>query len=315
MGRAALISFVLGSALARTAAADCTAPAGCVDAEPLWLSPAATRFASVSDPSVPRVGKLSGSATFGFRYEPAVVTVPAPNRDGRDVNLLRHSTDVALAARVGLGNRLELTLLVPAGLYQRGAGIKGITDQSAPAISVAGLHDPRIGFGFGLVESAPFAVKLRFEAKLPLGDRGALGGEPSPVGSPSLALSARGGGFFAGAELGLRLRRPAELFGTRVGSQGLVALGTGYELSRARLAFALEAYALPSLVDSGARRYLPAEWLGSLWWAPRSLGRVSLGLAGGTGLPVSGAAAGASFALGVPAFRGSLSLRLAPSAD
>lgn len=286
-----------------------------MDAEPLWLSPSATRFSSISDTATPPAGNLAGAATLGFRYRPAVLTVPAPNRDGRDVNLLRHSTDLTLAARVGLGNRLELTLLVPAGLYQRGAGIKGITDQSAAAIPVAGLHDPRAGFGFGLAEGAHFAAKLRFEAKLPLGDRSALGGERGLVASPGLALSAHRDSFFAGAELGLRLRQPASLFGTRVGSQGLLALGIGYELPGPRLAFAVEAYVLPSLVDSGARRYLPAEWLGSLWWTPGRRGHLSIGLVGGTGLPVSGSAADASFALGVPAFRGSLSVRLAPGAD
>lgn len=299
---AGLLSFGLVAMVARGAEADCGPPAGCVDAEPLWLSPSAGPFATISEPKTAGRGQLAAAATLGFRYRPAVLNVPAPNREGRDVNVLRHGTDLSLAARLGVGNRLELTLLLPAGLYQRGAGIKGVTEQSAPPIPVASLHDPRVGFAFGLAQRDAFGAKLRFEAKLPLGSRESSGGENSVVASPSLALSARGRGFFAGAELGVRLRRPAELFGTRVGSQGSLAAGIGYELVRPRVAFSVEAYALPSLVDAGERRYLPAEWLGSLSWAPRSH-PFWFALRGGSALPVSGTGGGSSVAFGVPAFR------------
>jgi hypothetical protein len=307
---AALWCFVAASLLSRAAAADCSAPSGCVDAEPLWLSPSAARFAAISDVAVPAACQLLGSATLGFRLRPAVLTVPSPSRDGRDVNLLRHTTDLSLGARWGLGNRLELTALLPAGLYQRGAGIKGITDQSAPAIPIAGLHDPRLGLGFQLIEHGGFGAKLRFEAKLPLGARDTLAGEAAPVASPALALAARHANWFGGAELGLRLRKPAELFGTRVGSQALLAVGVGYQVPGPRLSLSVEAYALPSLIDPGERAYLPAEWLASLSWAPRFLGAWSLGAAGGSGLPLSGEAAGAHFAFGVPAFRALLFARL-----
>jgi hypothetical protein len=306
--RVGLISFVLASAVARGAAADCEPPTGCVDAEPLWSSPSASRFVAISDAAAASGGTVAATLSATFRYRPAVLTLPAPSREGRDVNLLRHSTDASLAARIGLGNRLELTLLVPAGLYQRGAGIKGVTDQSAPPVAVVSLHDPRVGFGFELLRTPTLGAKLRFEAKLPLGSRSALDGELSGVASPSVAFSARRGGFFAGAELGLRLRRPAALFGTRVGSQALVAAGLGYELAHTRLALAVEGYLLPSLVDAGARRYLPGEWLATLSWAPRT-GGWSCGLGGGGALPVSGDAAGSTVAFGVPSFRSVTFLR------
>ncbi len=305
------MSFLLGSALARAAAADCAPPSGCVDAEPLWLSPASVSFLAIADTAAPRAGQVAGAATFGFRYAPARLNVPAPSRGGRDVNLLRHASDLSLAVRWGLGYRLELTALLPAGLYQRGAGIKGITDQSAPPIPIASLHDPRLGFGFRLAHGQTFGAKLRFEAKLPLGSRAALSGEQSAVASPSLALSARRGRFFTAAELGLRVRRPAELFGTRIGSQASLAVGVGYELSRPRLSATLEAYALPSLIDDGPRRYLPAEWLATARWAPAS-SAFSFGLGGGGALPLSGDAAGSNVAFGVPAFRVLAFARIAP---
>jgi hypothetical protein len=245
-----------------------------------------------------------------------VLTVPAPSQFGRDVNVLRYANDAALGGRLGIGNRLELTLLLNAGLYQRGAGIKGVTDQSASGVTPTTRHDPRLGFGYALGSRTPrLGAKLRFEAKLPLGDAEALSGEPSFVASPSLALSSELGGFFAGAELGARLRRPTSVFGVRVGSQASIAIGAGYGLRRARIALAAELYVLPSLIDSGRARYLPSEWLTTLSWAPRSLQRFSFGLGGGGGLPLSSDLGGASLAFGVPSFRGLAFVRVAPAAE
>jgi hypothetical protein len=249
-----------------------------------------------------------------FRLRPAVVTVPAPNREGRDVNLISHAMTWSLGARVGIGNRLELTALA-AGLSQRGAGIKGVTSQSAPAIDSPVLLDPRIGFGYSLAPPLrQIGAKIRFEAKLPLGNAEALAGESSFVASPSFVISSRAGGAFVSLELGARLRRPSELFGLRVGSQALVALGVGYEFARPRLAFALEPYLLPSLIDSGRRRYLPAEWLFSTRFAPRFLGNLALGAGFGGALPLWGDDDGHG-GFGAPRFRALAYVRLAPSSD
>jgi hypothetical protein len=159
------------------------------------------------------------------------------------------------------------------------------------------------------------ASKLRFELKLPLGNRDALAGEAGFVASPSLAFSTRAFGFFAGAELGARLRKPALFYGSRVGSQALLALGFGYELPAPKLSFALEAYALPSLVRASTTRYLPAEWLASASFSPRSWPRWAFGLAGGSGLAFSSNASGSVFGLGVPAFRGLLFTRFTPDTN
>ena len=312
-----IASSALFTAFAETASADCSAPGSpCVDAEPLWLSPSAKRLLLVSDAQPPAAGQAELGLDFGFRYRPAVLTVPSPNAAGRDVNLIRFSADAALAARLGLGNLLELTLFVPAGLDQQGAGFKGVTAQSAPGIPVTSLHDPRLGFGYSLPLRSPrFGAKLRFETKLPLGNAEALAGERSVVASPSVALRAKLGGFFGGAELGARLRRPTEFFGLRIGSQALFVAGVGYELERPRLSFAAELYLLPSLIDSGRFRYLPAEWLASARFAPRALPALSFGVGGGSGLPLSESAGDASFAFGVPAFRFVGFVRLAPRSD
>jgi hypothetical protein len=116
---------------------------------------------------------------------------------------------------------------------------------------------------------------------LPLGDGDSLAGEAGPVTTTSLALAAQHGGWCAGMELGARLRQPVELFGARVGTQAIVALGAGYELSKPRLGFAVEAYALPSLVRASTSRQVPAEWLATARFAPQFAGSFS-----GFGVPL-----------------------------
>ena len=320
MRRAALFSVIASSALsvagARPAFADCGARTSpCVDAEPFWQSAAASRLNAVSDTGALATGQVALGTSFMYRLRPAVLNVPAPNQNGRDVNLIKDALSWSLAARVGIGSRLELTALA-AGLSQRGAGIKGVTSQSAPAIDSPSLQDPRIGFGYSFDTSASrFGAKLRFEAKLPLGDAEAFAGERSFVASPSIVLSSKLGSVFGGVELGARLRRPGNLFGLRIGSQALLAAGGGYELQRLRLSFALELYLLPSLIDSGSQRYLPAEWLLTTRFAPRWFGPFALGLGGGGGVPLSSGAGGALLAFGVPSFRGLVFLRVTPPTE
>jgi hypothetical protein len=310
--RAALIISLLLSALGlpRLARADCDA-VPCVDAEPLWLTASARHFSFVSDAAALPAGDVSGALTFGFRFEPAVLTMPSPNRDGREVNALRHATDATLGLRAGIGRGLELTLVLPAGLYQRGAGIKGVTHQAAPPVPAQSLHDPRIGFAFALRDGA----KLKLELKLPLGNREALSGEADAVLSPGVVWSLRHAHWFAGGEIGARFRTPTRLFGTRIGTQALLAIGGGYELPRPHLTFAIEAYAAPSLLarPHGELAYFPAEWLASVRFGPRALPRWSLGVAGGTGVPLAQDADGPAFlAFGVPRFRSLLFVRFLP---
>jgi hypothetical protein len=286
-------------------ASECKGPAPCVDGEPLWLAPDAGHFAVLPRAEALPAGSFGFGASIMFRLRPAVVWLPAPNRDGREVNVLRSATDLALGWSVGLGHRLELSGATTVGLSQRGAGIKGVTDQAAPPLSRSSVHDPRVGLGYAFATgSRAFGVKARLELKLPLGDATALSGEAGVVTSPSLTLAWASAGFFTGAQLGLRLRGVSELFGSRVGSQGLVALGVGYAIACGCLGFTVEGYALPSLVAPAASRYLPAEWLASIYYRPRVAQAFSFGLGGGGGLPFSSDADGSFLAFGVPSFRG-----------
>lgn len=281
----------------------------------MWQSPSALRFNTVSSTRALPAYKLGVGLGFTLRWRPAVLNVPSPNQGGRDVNLISHAEATALTARWGIGNGMELTALA-AGLSQQGAGIKGVTSQSAPTIDSPALQDARVGFGYALnTGSQRWGAKLRFEAKLPLGNAEALAGETSFVASPSVAFSFEHGGWFAGLELGARLRSPTDFFGLRLGSQASLAAGVGYELAGPRLAFALELYALSSLIDSGPNASVPAEWLYTTRFAPALFGDFSLGVGAGTGLPLTAGAGGASLGFGLPSFRGLFYVRYAPGAD
>lgn len=301
--------------LAAPRAARACAPesAPCIDAEALWLSSSPGRFSLVSNTTAPPALAFAASATLGGRYRPGVLNVPAPNAAGRDVNVLRFALDLTLTGRLGLGRGLELTLLTPAGLDQRGSGIKGVTSQTAEPISSLVLRDPRLGFGYAVpLGWKHVGLKLRFEAKLPLGDQAALAGEMGPVASPSVALSWASGGAFLGAELGARLRKPTGFFGSRIGSQAAFGLGAGYELDRPRLAFTLEAYVNPNLIRSPSASYVPAEWFGAVGYSPNAVRSLYFGLGGGTGLPLANVNGDSAFAFGVPMFRANLFARWTP---
>jgi hypothetical protein len=291
----------------------CTTVAPCIDAEPLWHSPSAGAFVLISDPGSPGLGKLAGSATLGFRLKPAVLVAPSPNASGREINLISHTTDLSLASRLGIGRGMEVTLALPAGLYQRGAGIKGVTHQSAPGIPAQSLHDPRVGFGFAALTGPGGGIKLRLELKLPLGDEQALMGEAGPVLSPTYLMQWRTRHWSFGGEAGVRLRRPTNFFGRRVGTQVAASLGVGYSLEHPRLAFTLEGYALSSLAAQKGAPDVPSEWLASARFTPSGIPRMSLGLAGGTSIPMPFASA--SSGVGAPLLRVLAFARWAPGDD
>lgn len=289
----------------------------CVDAEPLWLPPGADSFTLLPSTDVAPPWQLGFDLAFLLRLRPAVLLAPAPSRDPREIDALGLAADGVMGWTFGLNYGLELSWVTPLGLYQSGAGIKGVTHQTAPPISQTAVHDPRLGLGYAFGKpGARLGAKARIELKLPLGDADALASEPSAVASPSFALSWGRTGWLMAAEVGARLRRPSQLFGSRIGSQAWLALGVGYAFSRPRLSFSVEGYALPSLVAGGDTPHLPSEWLATAVFSPAALASFSFGLGGGTGLPLSSNGAGKSFAaFGVPALRLLAFARFAPQAD
>ena len=159
----------------------------------------------------------------------------------------------------------------------------------------------------------------RLEVSAPTGDSDQFAGDGAGVFAPSLAADWRRRRFFAGAEVGARLRRTSQLASGRIGPELVTALGVGYDVWPQRhVAATLEAWALPDLVRQAtigagnvstptSATIVPAEWQLGARWAPLPGGDVSIDVSGGGGLPI-----GADDRVTTPRFRFTLGIRWAP---
>ena len=210
----------------------------------------------------------------------------------------------------GVTRRLEIDLALPLTFGQGGTGLAPVT--GGAGLKDTATRDMRFGFTYAIVPHdardgaildryGAWGLVARFEVSAPTGDQSQFAGERSGVFVPSVAGDYRWGRFFAGAELGARVRPTTELLGARIGSQLVTAIGVGYDLlPHALLGVALEAWALPTFVT-------PAEWQVSVRSAPLRRGDVSLQLGGGGGIPFGG-----DLPIATARFRFTLGLRWAP---
>jgi hypothetical protein len=329
---------LVAGALATTpaSAGECAANAAlsaCFDANSLWLPAGRASFVSFPDTRVNGVGQASFGIASEWLHRPVVLHVESPDRDGRDVHVVDTALDASFFLAFGVWKRLELSLAAPTRLYQSGAGAGGVSSQSAGPLDRNAVRNPRLGVGYSLDDALAtpgLGVRLAVDVQLPLANDSPFAGERSLVAMPSLAIAFQSGPLRLGASLGVRLRDSLDVAGVRLGSQGFAALGVGLELLDAgRLFIGLEAFGLPSLVSSRAatansavssETLFPAEWLISVHSSFAKQGSWTLGLAAGSGIPLSSetreTSAGASTAhfmgLTTPDFRSLLVLRFAP---
>jgi hypothetical protein len=234
----------------------------------------------------------------------------------------------------GVTNRLELDLAVPLTFGQGGTGLAPIT--GGYGLKDTAVRDMRFGFAYALVpharvsdeaQRAEWGLVARVEVSAPTGDADQFAGERSGLFVPSVAADWRHGRFFAGAEIGARLRPTTEVLGARVGTQLVTIVGAGYDLlpRRELLTVALEAWALPTFAEQhqitipqGSEIYVstpdgqhiaPAEWQLSVRTAPMRGGDVSVQAGGGGGIPLTGQAG-----ITTPSYRFTLGIRWAPQA-
>jgi hypothetical protein len=258
-------------------AADCEPPSGvspCIDANSLWIAHDNGRFASIPTAEVVERGAYVFGAASMYLSRPITLIAASPDPAGTEIPVVDDVVDVALLLGFGLGSRFELGITLPFSVFESGAGIGSITSSRAPPLPESAVRDPKLLVGYGLPHasfgSAGFDGKARLELTLPLGDEQAFAGERSVVLAPSLAMELELGSFYAGSEVGARIRPITEFGGARVGTQLELGLGAGLDL-RSWLAVALEAWMLPVLVDQdrtlpdGTRvedgLLVPAEWM------------------------------------------------------
>ncbi|MEW5848778.1 MAG: thrombospondin type 3 repeat-containing protein [Myxococcota bacterium] len=185
-------------------------------------------------------------------------TLPGPYRK-RVASLVESRLATEMGLSVGLFNWVQLFGALPVSLYQdRGLGISSATTAVTP-LNQFNLGDLRLGAKIRLLHHEQFLVDLAFlpQVTLPLGlgfralsvrtggratevvpDVGtspwAHGyySEGFPTLQPELALSRELWGFFAGANVGLRVRRPYEVQKLTISQELVWRAGVGFKGAR-----------------------------------------------------------------------------------
>lgn len=301
-----LLAAAVAAITPSASAAECTPPNGlstCIDSNSLWMAPEGGRFVSIPAARTLPARRFTFALGASYLSHPIVLQAPSPDPEGREILVVDDAVDATLLFGYGASDKLEVGAALPMVLYQTGAGVEGLTSQSAPPIARSAARDPRLSASYSLSDrrlgdSAGVGIKARLELSLPFGDQHFFAGERSFVVAPSLVSSLHFGRFYAAGSLGLRLRPSAELAGARVGSQLSSELGAGVDiLPRQMLSFGAEAWLLPTLVSQDhdlpdgthvqGGVLVPAEWLASLRSSPLPSGELTLQLGGGTAIPLS----------------------------
>jgi hypothetical protein len=338
VGRASCTLALLLLWAPRTAhASECSNPlvSTCVNSDTLWPNPGPSRFVGVSGTETVAQGQLGFGLLSTWLSHPVILRVASPGPGGSDQAVVDDQVNGNFLFAYGVTDRLQLDLVQPVTFVQTGAG-------TSPLTGGRGLHDTavrdlRFGFAYAIVprarvsteaaasEGGPgkaWALTGRLELSAPNGDNDDFAGERTVVYAPSLAADYRVGRFFAGAEVGLRVRPIAEFAGARVGTQLAGGLGVGVDvLSRDRLAVLAEARALGTFAEQhdtkqsafgitsapNGKSITPAEWMLSVRSAPLRGSDLAFQLGGGGPIPIGDAA------ITVPRFRFVLGVVYAPT--
>jgi hypothetical protein len=325
--RRRIVLAAAGAALAASLAApaaratDCSGfYSPCINDDALWVHAGASTFVSIGATRTVAPQQVAFGLVASYLSRPIVLSVPGPAGDQYAVNDQVNGT---FLWGYGVTDRLELDLAVPVTFGQGGTGLAPVT--GGDALKDTAVRDIRFGFAYAVLPRASaWGLAPRLEVSAPTGDSDQFAGERSGVIVPSVAADWHSGRFFAGAELGARLRPVTQLLGARVGSQLVTAVGAGYDVLARRdlLAFALEAWALPMLDEQAdfkkptelvaqstltGGHVTPAEWQLSARTAPLRDGDLSIQASGGGPIPLGG-----DPAITMPRFRFTLGVRWTP---
>jgi hypothetical protein len=298
----------------------------CIDADTFWPHAGPQRFAGVGGVETLQAGRFGFAIVADYQSRPIVFHVPSPPPSGTDQYGVDNQVNGSFLWSYGITRKLELDFILPVTFGQTGSG-------AAPLSGGSGLHDTalrdlRFGVAYQLVPRADaeqlFAVTARFEMSAPTGDRDQYAGDRTAVYIPSVAADLRAGRWFAGLELGARLRPNDQILGATVGPQGLAALGVGYDVLARRelLSVMAEARTLPTfaaqstatqtpdgIVEQTNGSFLaPSEWMLSVRTSPLAAGDLAVTAGGGGAIPTGGDAS-----VTVPRFRFMLGVSYAPS--
>jgi hypothetical protein len=299
----------------------------CINSDTLWPHFGPARFVAVGGTETVARSQVGFGLLTSYQSRPIVLQIPSPGPSGSDQNVIDHQLTTTFLWSYGVTDRLELGLAMPVTLFQDGTGVSPLT--GGKSLQGTAMRDLRFGMAYAIVprtrtepeKQGHYGLAGRFVVSAPTGDRDQFAGERSAAFVPSIAGDYRRGKWFAGAEIGARLRATTELAGARIGTQLLVALGVGYDiLPREKLSAILEARALPTLTEQAdafiasssvpnGKYVAPAEWSLSLRTAPLFGGDLAFQLGGGGTIPLASEPAPTT-----PRFRFTLGIRFAPQA-
>ncbi len=266
----------------------------CFDADPLWVASGPSPFVALPHARVLEPHTLALVLAAGVSHRPVVFVTPSPHPAGQELEVVGATSTLTLGARYGLGYGIDAGVVLPFVPYQTGTGTQAVTSQQASSLTNVTLRDPRLELAatwLGRRPRAPFSLGTHLDVALPLGDESALAGAAGPTLGPGVTASLALAPLTLGLDLGLRLTRAVSVGSVREGSAFTAAVGASFELLREpELALGAEAWLAPHLVGraAGAPEHtldLPAEWLGTLRFAPSDAW--SFMLAGGSGIPLS----------------------------
>lgn len=302
----------------------------CIEPDTLWPHAGAGHFQSIGATETTAPMQFSFGLVTTYLRKPIVLRAASSNPSGTDIPAVDHLVDSSFLWAFGITDRLEASAVMPLTLYRTGSGISAFASSQARELPKTSLHDLRLGLAYALLPrprafpGSHYALTARFEAAMPTGEEQWFAGDRAPVWMPSIAADYRRGPWFAGLELGARLRQTTDLAGARIGSQGFASLGIGMDiLPHELLSATVEAFALPSLVkqtslhrdpgtqeivtESSSRKLIPAEWMAGVRTAPTADGDVSFSLSGGTAIPLT-----SDSAMTTPVYRFVLGARYTP---
>jgi len=325
--------------VARTAAASCNVPitSPCVDSDTLWPHAGPGLFMNVGGTETVAAERISFGLVATYLSRPIVLNLPSPDPTQPSARpAIDNQFDATFLFAYGLTDRFELDLALPVTIFQDGAGntpLVGCGPGNNCSIAATATRDLRFGATYTFLkrpakhpwrhDASGFGLAARFETVAPSGDNTAFAAERSAVFVPSISLDYRSHRFFAGAEVGVRIRPTTDFAGARIGTEGVIAAGVGVDVlpKHDLLALTAEARFHPvfteqatvtqspnGLVSSANGTFItPAEWMVAARTAPLEGGDLVFQLGVGGWMPTS------SFApITTPRFRVALGLTFAP---
>jgi OOP family OmpA-OmpF porin len=305
---------------ARAAAASCTTPivSPCVDSDTFWPHPGPSQFITIGGTETVQVDRFAAGLVGTYLSRPIVLQLPsAPGSPRAAVD---NQLDATFLFAYGLTDRLELDLALPVTIFQDGAGTSPLT--GGGDLPATATRDMRFGLTYAFVtrpakhpwrhDASGFGLAARFETVAPTGDDDAFAAERGGVFVPSIDADFRSYRFSAGAELGARIRPVADFAGARIGTQGVIAAGVGFDVlpKHDLLTLGGELRMLPVFTEqatvtqtanglsssANGTFIMPMEWLATARSAPFEGGDLTFELGVGGSIPTSVDPSGTLFA-------------------